>query len=155
MRRIATGWASAALLVPALAACGSGHHADLTLTIRDGGVSLSKASTTEGAVSFDVDHLGHDERQLVLVHEPAGGAAALPLRPDGGIDLGAAEVVDRAGPFKPGRYRTGTPNLNPGRYLVVCEPTGAAATSTRPAAMRAELVVVQDPERAGAAAAAR
>ena len=113
-----------ALVLLAAACSDDGSSADATVTFRDDEVVISEDALDEGAISFDVDNVGREEHELVIVAASAGEVGALQPRPDGTVDLAALKRIDRAGPFKPGLYRTGVPNLNAGSYVLLCNLPG-------------------------------
>ncbi len=127
------------------AGCGSdpydaGRATTVKVYERDFAIGLSTPTATAGTVTLTIQNAGPSAHELVIFRTdlPAGD---LPLGDDGNIDEDdpALENVFDTGDqnLSAGETRTVTAELEPGRYVVVCNLPGHYAMG-----MRAPLVVL-------------
>lgn len=145
------------LAVGALSGCSrADKSADITVDIADAAVSLHPGTATSGDVSFDINVDSAKQHDFLLVL--ANGSAALPLLPNGALDTAHVNVADHLHGLHRGHYFATSPNLRPGRYLVVSETTSPSAADQgaqhqvwRPGRTATlQLVAPRSPARGGA-----
>jgi hypothetical protein len=142
------------LAVGALSGCSrADKSADITVDIADAAVSLHPDTATSGDVSFDINVDSATQRDFLLVL--ANGTAALPLLPSGALDTAHINVADHLGGLHRGHYFATSPNLRPGRYLVVSEtpvagPGGHGQVWRPGRTATLQLVAPRSPARGGA-----
>jgi hypothetical protein len=107
------------------ASCASGMgKPHVTATVDDTSLKLAPASAGEGKVKFDIDNTATSNRMLLILRSK--DVSQVPVTPDGMIDMSKASIADTVLEFGPGRFRTQTPNLVGGSYVVVTTTPGPA-----------------------------
>ncbi|MGD9701728.1 MAG: phospho-sugar glycosidase domain-containing protein [Acidimicrobiia bacterium] len=130
-RRSAVALGAASLLVLA-AGCGDDNDDSGGAAASDGGtpasvldvdlsefkVELSTSEVATGSVTINANNKGTIEHELVIVKSDAD-SAALP-QVEGKVPEDEVEVIDEIKEFKAGTTASGTFDLAPGKYLLIC-----------------------------------
>jgi uncharacterized cupredoxin-like copper-binding protein len=125
--------ALAGLLTTLLVACGGegGTTTDVTVSLRQWSVEVSRESAPEGKLRFEVSNQGTVPHEFVVVKSdlPPEG---LPVQ-DGRVVEEQVNLVDEIAPFAAGSVETLELDLSPGKYLLICniveQPPGQPVTS--------------------------
>ena len=106
------------------AACAGGGDADVIVTLRDDGITLSQESAAAGELRFDGVNQGSLTHEIEVLAVPEGvDANALPLE-DGVAATDALELKDEAEDIAPGTSASLSLDLAPGTYAVMCNLPG-------------------------------
>lgn len=122
------GYRSLSALVVVLsllsAACGGGgsgaESTTVSATLHDGAIELSPTTVPAGRVSLQVDNQGTMTHEIEVF---AGAGADLPVS-NNVADTSGMELVDEVEDIAPGLTPTLDLDLQPGRYLVICNLPG-------------------------------
>ncbi len=121
-----------AALALSLSACGgsastrSGGGNSVTVTEREFSITLSTASVKSGSVSVKTQNRGKTDHELVVFRTDVP-ESALPLGPDGKVDekgVGITHLDPEAEGVAPGKNKSISVDLAPGRYVLVCNLPG-------------------------------
>lgn len=117
----------------ALGACGGSSAATrseggnaVIATQQDFSIQLSTGSVKGGNVGIKVQNTGKTDHELVVFRTDLD-EAALPLGPDGKVDEKGARITHldpEAEGVAPGKDKSITVDLAPGRYVLVCNLPG-------------------------------
>lgn len=121
-----------AALALSLSACGgsgsakSDGGASVTATQREFSITLSTTSAKSGSVSIKTQNSGKTDHELVVFRTDLP-ETALPLGPDGKVDekgAGITHLDPEAEGVAPGKNKSVSVDLAPGRYVLVCNLPG-------------------------------
>jgi len=108
-------------------ACGgrqaSGDGARVSVEMSEWSIQVSNRAVTSGPMALALKNRGRLGHELVIIKtdQPPAALAAH----EGFVDEAAAgEVVGRIGLLPPGREQTQTFQLNPGKYVLICNVVG-------------------------------
>jgi uncharacterized cupredoxin-like copper-binding protein len=111
-------------LVLVAAACG-GAEADVVVTLRDDGITLSDESPEAGEITFEGVNEGTATHEFEIFRVPEGvDADALPVEDNTAAAAEMLEVVDEVEDIAPGTSATLPVDLEPGAYAVLCNLPG-------------------------------
>lgn len=112
-------------LVMLTACSGGGGEADMTVTLRDDGLTLSVDSLAAGAATVEGVNEGTMTHEFEVFAVPDGvDADDLPLDGDTARANELLEVIDEVEDIAPGTSATLNLNLDPGAYAVICNLPG-------------------------------
>jgi len=107
------------------AACSGGGDADVTVTLRDDGITLSDTSPAAGELRFEGVNQGSLTHEFEMFGVPEGvDANALPLDGDTARADELLEVIDEVEDIAPGTSAGLSLDLEPGNYAVMCNLPG-------------------------------
>ena len=117
------------LVVVALAvlavACGGGEDADVTVTMRDNGITMSSDTLAAGDLTFEGVNEGTDTHEFEVFGVPEGvDANALPVEGDTAPADEMLTVIDEVEDIAPGTSATLNLSLDAGNYAVICNLPG-------------------------------
>ncbi len=106
------------------AACGGGGDADVIVTLRDDGITLSETSVAAGELRFEGINQGSLTHEVEVFAVPEGvDANVLPLA--GGVAAtDTLELKDEVEDVAPGTSASLSLDLEPGTYAVMCNLPG-------------------------------
>lgn len=117
------------LLIPLLAALcmpfsvgfvAAGESQAINIIVKEWQIRLSKKSVPAGPVSFNVRNTGGKDHELVIIKTDKAHNK-LPLTRQGKvIEEGAGELIGEIEAFEPSQTQTTTFDLQPGRYVLIC-----------------------------------
>ena len=92
------------------------------VTLREFGVIPAAASAPVGQVTFQAKNIGPKDPHELVVIKTDLDSGALPTKPEGSVDEEGAgiEVLGEIEEFKVGQTQTKTLDLQPGRYVLIC-----------------------------------
>lgn len=133
-----------------LLACGGGGGTDVVLTVDEHSIRMDPSETGSGRITFSLDNVGRQEHEVLVVE--ADDPGALPLLPDGSVDIEAATVVDQLEAVPPGHYEATFLAVPAGEYLLICNivdtRADGVAVSHFQMGMRLPIRVIQSEEDA-------
>jgi uncharacterized cupredoxin-like copper-binding protein len=107
------------------AACSGGGAADVSATLRDDGITLSKDIVDAGDVALEGTNEGTTTHELEVFSVPEGvDANALPVEGDAVPADEMLEIVDEVEDIAPGTSASLSLALDPGTYVVLCNLPG-------------------------------
>jgi uncharacterized cupredoxin-like copper-binding protein len=112
----------AACSAPAASSGGSGP---ISATLKEWQISLSSATHSAGAITFNITNNGDKEHEFV-VRKTDKQADALPLNADGEVSEDAPELTEVGDPSEVAEIASGssdktlTVTLQPGHYVIFC-----------------------------------
>jgi uncharacterized cupredoxin-like copper-binding protein len=107
-----------------LAAC-SGAEADVVVTLRDDGITLSRSSPPAGDLTFEGTNEGSMTHEFEVFGVPEGvDADALPIEGNTAPADEMLEVIDEVEDIAPGTAASLSLDLQPGTYAVICNLPG-------------------------------
>jgi uncharacterized cupredoxin-like copper-binding protein len=112
----------AACSAPAASSGGSGP---ISATLKEWQISLSSATHSAGAITFNITNNGDKEHEFV-VRKTDKKADALPLNADGEVSEDAPELTEVGDPSEVAEIASGssdktlTVTLQPGHYVIFC-----------------------------------
>ena len=108
------------------AACGGGGgDADVTVTLRDDGITLSEESAAAGELKLEGINEGALTHELEVFAVPEGvDANALPMEDDTVPAAEMLELIDEVEDVAPGTSAPLSLGLEPGTYAVICNLPG-------------------------------
>lgn len=102
-----------ALATPAAA------HSDIAVTLKEFAVVATPASAPAGHVTFAVQNAGAIPHEFVVVKSDLA-PDALPQVNQKVVDVAKVQVVAKTEPFDSGKKQELTAELQPGRYVLLC-----------------------------------
>jgi uncharacterized cupredoxin-like copper-binding protein len=99
---------------------------DLTAEVKEWTISLSGASTAAGEVTFGLTNGGKIPHEFIVVRSDVGGEALLDqIDPaTSRLDEASLDAIGEQPEFSPGETKVLTLDLEPGRYVVLCNIAG-------------------------------
>ncbi len=123
--RIRTLMLSFTALALTATACGGGEEADVTVTMRDDGITMSSDTLATGELTFEGVNEGTETHEFEVFAVPAGvDANALPVEGDTAPADELLEIVDEVEDIAPGTSATLNLSLDAGSYAVICNLPG-------------------------------
>jgi uncharacterized cupredoxin-like copper-binding protein len=123
--QIRTFWLAVAAFGLVAVACSGGAEADVTVTLRDDGITLSSDTLPAGETTFEGVNEGTETHELEVFIVPDGvDANALPVEGDTVPADAMLEVVDEVEDIAPGTAGLLNLTLDPGNYAVICNLPG-------------------------------
>ncbi len=114
----------ALLLLGLVAACGKSTESQVSVDLSEWSIKPSVASVRAGKVTFTVHNVGSIEHEVVLLKTDLA-PDRLTLKADGTqVDEEALNNVGEVPDLDKGETKTGTFDLAPGRYELVCNVPG-------------------------------
>jgi uncharacterized cupredoxin-like copper-binding protein len=111
------------VFAPMLASCGgsSGPASSLTADLTDFVVKTETTVLKAGEVTITANNIGNETHELVLFKTDLD-ADKLPVDEEGAVDEAGAglTLVNEAEGIKPGKNKSFTATVTPGKYLLVC-----------------------------------
>lgn len=105
--------------------CNGGTEADVTVTMRDDGITLSTNAPAAGDLTFEGVNEGTETHEFEVFIVPEGvDANALPVEGDTAPADEMLEVVDEVEDIAPGTSAPLNLTLDPGSYAVICNLPG-------------------------------
>jgi len=105
--------------------CSGGGEADVTVTLRDDGITLSSDALVAGDLTFEGVNEGTETHEFEVFIVPEGvDADALPVEGDTAPADEMLEVVDEVEDIAPGTSGQLSLSLDPGNYAVICNLPG-------------------------------
>jgi uncharacterized cupredoxin-like copper-binding protein len=118
-------WFLLLALGPASTACGGGEEPDVTVTLRDDGITLSVTSVAAGELRFEGVNEGTVTHEFEVFEVPGGvDANALPMDGDVATADETLTVIDEVEDLAPGTSAPLNLALEPGNYAVLCNLPG-------------------------------
>jgi uncharacterized cupredoxin-like copper-binding protein len=103
------------------AACSGGGDADMSVTLRDDGITLSPASLAAGDLTLESTNEGTKIHEFEVFAVPEGvDANALPVEGDTAPADEMLQVIDEVEDIAPGTSASLNVTLDPGTYAVIC-----------------------------------
>ena len=123
-----------------------GAAQQINVTLQEYSIIPEKESAKAGKVTFNIENKGPNEKHELLVFKTDTPLDELPTQSDGALDEEASELepVDETEPINPGQKTTLSVDLEPGRYILVCnvgEETGGQEIRHFAQGMRAAFTV--------------
>ena len=107
------------------AACSGGGEADLSVTLRDDGITLSEDTVGAGDATLESTNAGTKIHEFEVFSVPEGvDANALPVEGDKAPADEMLEIVDEVEDIAPGTSASLSLTLEPGTYAVICNLPG-------------------------------
>lgn len=106
--------------------CNRGITSDVEVTLNEWSVLAAPSEVNAGPVVFAVKNAGKMAHELVIIKTDLA-PGALPVKPDGTVDLAAAgTVIDqlRTSQLPPGAQANLDVKLTSGKYVLICNLTG-------------------------------
>jgi uncharacterized cupredoxin-like copper-binding protein len=99
---------------------------DLTAEVKEWAISLSGASTAAGEVTFGLTNAGNIPHEFIVVRSDVDGEALLEqVDPaTSRLDEASLDAIGEQPEFSPGETKVLTLDLEPGRYVVLCNIAG-------------------------------
>ena len=94
-------------------------HSDVAVTLKEFGVVATPASALAGHVTFAVQNAGAIPHEFVVVESDLA-PDALPQVNQKLVDVAQVRVVAKTEPFDSGKKQALTAELQPGRYVLLC-----------------------------------
>ncbi|RJQ07726.1 MAG: hypothetical protein C4558_09160 [Dehalococcoidia bacterium] len=94
-------------------------HSTVTITLKDFGVAASLASAPAGRVTFVVQNAGAIPHEFIVVKSDLA-PDQLPQVNQKVVDVSKVQVVAETEPFDSGKKQELTAELQPGRYVLLC-----------------------------------
>ncbi len=129
-------FAIAAASLFAVAACGGPQQVagatggTVTATLKDTGISLDKSTVPAGAVTFVVKNVGTITHELVVIRTDVA-IDKIPADPDEAGKVSEDGSKGESGDLDKGVSNTFTLNLDPGKYVLICNEVGHYAMGMR------------------------
>ena len=101
------------------AATPAAAHSDVAVTLKEFGVVATPASALAGHVTFAVQNAGAIPHEFVVVKSDLA-PDALPQVNQNLVDVAQVRVVAKTEPFDSGKKQELTAELQPGRYVLLC-----------------------------------
>jgi len=106
-------------------ACSGGEEADVTVTLRDDGITMSSDALSAGDLTFEGVNEGTAIHEFEVFIVPEGvDPNALPVEGDTAPADEMLEVVDEVEDIAPGTSGRLSLSLDPGNYAVICNLPG-------------------------------
>ena len=106
-------------------ACSGGEEADVTVTMRDDGITMSSDALAAGDLTFEGVNEGTETHEFEVFAVPEGiDANDLPVEGDTAPADEMLEVIDEVEDIAPGTSATLNVTLEAGDYAVICNLPG-------------------------------
>ncbi|MCI0634352.1 MAG: plastocyanin/azurin family copper-binding protein [Actinobacteria bacterium] len=106
-------------------ACSGGEEADVTVTMRDDGITMSSETLAAGDLTFEGVNEGTETHEFEVFGVPEGvDPNDLPVEGDTAPADELLEVIDEVEDIAPGTSATLNLSLDPGNYAVICNLPG-------------------------------
>ncbi len=97
-----------------------GEATDVAVTLQEWSIVLDKNSVPAGTVNFNITNDGPDHTHEFVVVKTDLAPGDLPTNADGSVDEEQVDGVDEAEDVEPGASTTLTVDLEPGKYVLMC-----------------------------------
>ncbi len=100
--------------------------ADILAEVKEWAISLSGTSAPAGEVTFGLTNVGNIPHKFIVLRSELSGEELLSqIDPASSrLDEAALDVIGEQAEFSPGKTKTLTLSLEPGRYVVLCNVAG-------------------------------